>query len=98
MIEHMGRGMTNEACIQLAKRLAKKHLSLYIKKGRTARDLHPDVEVENRLRKRGLLTREIDDRERKELGWMYRHMDEDDLDDMVEERKAKGRRLEIEIF
>ena len=90
MIEHVGRGMTNEARIQLAKRLAKKHLSLYIKKGPPAREPHPNALIMSRLRKRGLITNDMDDYERKSLCALYRGFGEDELDDIVEHRKANG--------
>lgn len=55
MIERTGKGLTNEARIQLAKRLAKKHLKFMIKKGRhTENDPHPYAEAERLLREAGL--------------------------------------------
>lgn len=64
--------MTNEAGIQLAKRLAKKYLSLQIKNGRTAKDPHPYAEVEKELRKRGRITDDTDECEKKRLCSLYR--------------------------
>jgi hypothetical protein len=72
MIERTGRGMTNEARIQLAKRLAKSFLARHIKKGRAAKDPHPDAEIEGKLRKRGLITDDTDEYEKKRLCATYR--------------------------
>jgi hypothetical protein len=77
MIQHDGKGMTNEARIQLAKRLAKRHLDLAIKQGRAAKDPHPDARIEGLLRKRGLITDDTDEYERRRLCALHRLMDDD---------------------
>ena len=72
MVEHVGQGMTDEARIRLAKRLAKRSMTKFLEQEAPTRDPHPDSEVDKRLRKRGLITDDTDEIERKRLYSMYR--------------------------
>lgn len=81
MIEYHGRGMTNQARIQLAKRLAKKHMTNSLDRGCPVKDLHPNANLEQQLRKRGMINDDTDASERKRLCAMYRDYHDSEWDD-----------------
>ena len=72
MIERIGNGMTNEARIRLAKRLAKKRMVDFLERGSPKNEPHPDKIYEAKLRKRGIITNDMSESERKRLCVQYR--------------------------
>ena len=72
MIERIGNGMTNEARIRLAKRLAKKRMVNFLEMGSPQNEPHPDKIYEAKLRKRGIITNDMGESERKRLCCQYR--------------------------
>ena len=72
MIEHRGRGMTDEDRIRLVKRLAKKRMVALLDRGSPTKEPHPDMVVEANLRKRGIIDGDTGETERKRLCTQYR--------------------------
>ena len=66
-MEGIGNGMTNEARIRLAKRLAKKRMVDFLERGSPKNEPHPDKIYEAKLRKRGIITNDMGESEMKRL-------------------------------
>jgi|AntRauTorckE5430_2_1112549.scaffolds.fasta_scaffold03764_3 hypothetical protein len=76
-IEHRGRGMTDDARIRLAKRLAKKRMMSLLERGCPTRETNPDDVVETKLRKRGLIDDGTSETVKKILCIQHRYDDDD---------------------
>lgn len=66
-IDRIGGNMTNQARIQLAKRLARRRMQHFLEKDVPKRDQHPYARVEKALRKRGKIDDATSESERKRL-------------------------------
>ena len=81
MIEHHGRGTTDAAKIQLAKRVAKRSMNQFVEKGAPGKRPHPWAKAEAYLRKRGKIDDSTDEREKKRMCVMALDMMDDDSEE-----------------